>query len=162
MIYVSLRERLESVLEDKGWSAREWARLAGLKEPSHVNTMLRRLRQNPDATFEEETLAKLAAAADVSLDWLQLGRGTKDGSFTKIEPDPVYPSRAIAIAAATLAGWRREAIDTVRGMGGFAKDPGLQVWLGLIESEHVGARLLPPGPGGSGSHGKRRQHRKRG
>lgn len=157
---VTLLERIESVLKDKGWSASEWARRAKLSERSHVNTIIQRLRANPAAKTDGQTLAKLAEAADVSLDWLVLGRGTKDGAFVRIDPDPRYPSRAIAVVAATLAGWRSDAIEKVRAMDGFAADPGVQTWLGLIQAEHEGLRLLPPGP--AEDRRKRRQAPKRG
>jgi len=158
---VSLLERIESVLEETGWSASEWARRAGLPERSHVNTIIRRLRENNAATVDVQTLAKMADSARVSLDWLALGRGTKDGPYVRIDPDTRYPSRAVAIVAATLAGWRGAAIETVQAMNGFATDPGVQVWMGLLQAEHEGTRLLPaPAPAGGGRR-KRVQARKR-
>lgn len=138
MRFVSLLQRMREVMADTGWSAREWARRAGLPEESHVNTIMRRLRakggDDPKA-MDLVTATKLAQAANVSLDWLALGRGTKGGGWSPIQPDPAYPSRAVAVVAARLAGWPRDGIDRVLRMNAFAADPGLEVWMGLLRAE---------------------------
>lgn len=151
---VNLLERLEWVLEEKGWKPGHWARLAGLKERTHVNTIMRRLRDKPESTLDMETAAKLAMAADVSLDWLALGRGSPAGLLIKPESDPRYPTRATAVVGARIFGWNESAVAKVLAVDGFSEDPGLDYWLALLKAEHEGSRKLLPPPSGA-SRGKR-------
>lgn len=143
---VGLAERLEQVLEWKGWSAREWARLAGLAEETHVTQIIRRFRRSPDsATVDASTLAALARAANVSLDWLWFGRGLPTSPGIDLEPDPKYPTRGIAVAAARLYGFRSEAIARVMAEDRFDDDPGLDYWRARLEAENAAATpSLPP------------------
>lgn len=158
---VSLLERLEAVLDEREWSAAEWSRRAGLKEPTHLSTFMGRLRKDPEATIDLLTAARLAAAADVSLDWLALGRGSQSGGFVKVEPDPVYPSRAAAIAGAIIVGYRPEAIARVKQVSHFAADPGVEAWLALLRAENDGAiKMLPSARAVPKKHVSARKRRK--
>lgn len=56
------------------WSAKSLAQAAGLASDAHVGMMLRGTVKKPTA----ETLAAIARAAGVSLDWLATGAGTPD------------------------------------------------------------------------------------
>lgn len=145
MTDVDLLERIEFVLESKNWSAREWAKRAKLSEQSHVSTIMRRLREDPEADVSIKVVGKLADAADVSLDWLALGRGTPSGTFVTVDRDSTYPSRGIAIAGARVFGWSADAVARVKSVDHFPDDPGLDYWVALLKAEHEGAtRLLPP------------------
>ena len=164
---MSLLDRMQFVLDmHPGWSTRDWARAAGLKEESHVATIIGRLRSNPRGTVSTQTLELLAKGGGVSAEWLATGRGTPTGAFVMAnEPDPVYPSRGPAVAGARVFGWDARAIEKVRAMRGFPDDPGFKYWLRLLEAEHEAAiRNLPssappappPLPTGRASHRKRR------
>lgn len=66
-----------------------------------------------------------------------LGRGPAANARPDIPPDPRYPSRALAIAAANLAGIRPDAVETVagyrfKGREGRDIDPGVEYWLGEV------------------------------
>lgn len=144
---VDLLERIEQILHDRNWSAAEWTRRAGLKEKSHLSTLIDRLRKNPKATLDLRTAAALADAAGISLDWLALGRGSQHGIVLLAQNDPVYPSRGIAVTAAKIFGYRPEAISKVLAVKSFPDDPGLDYWLALLKAEHAaGDKLLPAGP----------------
>lgn len=66
-------DRIERVMNERGWSARELARRAGLKPESQLSGILARLRGDPDAV-ELRTLKKIAAGAEVPWEWLLTGR----------------------------------------------------------------------------------------
>lgn len=147
MLPVGLLDRILTVLEDNGWSETEWSRRAGLKEATHVSTLIRRLRGNPNATLDAQTAAKLADAANVSLDWLLLGRGTKGGAYIVAQADARYPTRGVAIAAGWTFGYKPEAIKRVLCVEHFPEDPGLEYWLALLKAENeIAGRLLPAPP----------------
>lgn len=133
VVAMDLLKRLNEVQELAGWSDSEWSRRAGLAERTHVSTLKRRLRENPNAGVDINVLAALADAADVSLDWLALGRGVP-----KIEhySDPTYPGRATAVAAAKIAGFSDSAIEAVVARDVGPKDPGTSFWLDQIMALH--------------------------
>lgn len=76
-VTTTLAERIEWILKTRGISGRELARRAGLREP-HVSVALRRLRENPSADIEAETLRKLAKGGAVSARWLLTDEGKPD------------------------------------------------------------------------------------
>lgn len=136
----SMLARIEQVLTARGWSRREWSRQAGLTEESHLAGIMRRLRAG-DAGMSTTTLAALATAANVSLDWLVFGRG----EMTPGHPppaelyDPEYPSRAVAVAAARVLGYSERVIREVMLIRGFAVDPGVEFWIQQLHSAHARA-----------------------
>lgn len=145
---MSLLDRMQFVLDmHPGWSARDWARAAKLKEESHVGTIMTRLRHNPAGTVSTKTLAALAKGGGVSAEWLATGRGTPTGAYVMLsdgDTDPVYPSRGKAVAGARVFGWDLGAIAKVQEVNSFDSDPGLNYWLRLLEAEHEAAiRNLP-------------------
>jgi hypothetical protein len=142
---VGLAERMEEVLAWKDWSAREWSRRAGLQEETHVTQIIRRFRADPEgASVDAGVLAALARAANVSLDWLWFGRGLPTVSGIDLAPDPKYSTRAIAVAAAKLYGFRSEAVARVMAEDRFAEDPGLDYWRARLEAEN--AAVVPAEP----------------
>jgi hypothetical protein len=155
---------MDQVLEWTGWSGREWARRAKLKEENHVNLIMQRLRDDAKATVDAKTLIALADAADVSLDWFARGIGSPQGH--KIEPDGKYPSRSLALAAARLIGVDRGILDEVRKMADLAADPGAHFWLhqilaraGLPTDANAPSSFPPPASERGGLSKKRRQKR---
>jgi hypothetical protein len=73
----TLLDRIEWILRTKKISARELSIRAGLN-PSHLGTLMHRLRGRPDARVESATLFALAAGGGVNPLWLEQGTGTPD------------------------------------------------------------------------------------
>lgn len=127
----SLLERMEEVLERRKWSAQRWGREAGLSERSHVSGMMRLLRKSGRPfTGDLATWARLAEAADVSLDWLAFGKGNPwDGMHRDLANDE-YPTRARILGFAHLTrAFSDDAVRQVAALSGFARDPGPRFWL---------------------------------
>lgn len=130
----TIADRMRWVLSVKGWTEREWARRAGLKEESNVNKLIRRAESEPGRIpGDANTLASLALAAGVSLDWLSLGRGEAFSSAFVVDDDPKYPTRPGVIAGAHLMGFSRAAIDAVLAYNTPSTDPGVDFWLKLLQ-----------------------------
>lgn len=127
-------ERFRQIMDWTGWSAREWARRAGLREESHVNRLISRLENEPDAAVNVDTLARLADAAKVSLDWLWLGRGLP-GAIVEGSDDPRYVSRGKIISALWLMGYPPEVGESLLTENGFVDDPGVEYWLDRARTE---------------------------
>jgi hypothetical protein len=139
---VGLLERLEEVMSERDWNARQWAIAAKLPAPTHLYTLLRRLKVKPDSTADLATMTALADTAGVTLDWLALGRAPKYALAN--EPDPLYPSRKYAIAAARILGRPETAIATVARVDDLATDPGADYWLERIALAALETRVDPP------------------
>jgi hypothetical protein len=124
------------VMEAKGWSEREWARRAELKEMSNVNKLLKRAEIDPERIpGDANTFAALAKAASVSLDWLALGHGSPvpaDLNVTNIPDDPKYPTRPGVIAAGHMMGFPPTAIAAIATFDAGPVDPGQDFWLQLL------------------------------
>jgi hypothetical protein len=135
---------MEQVLAKKGWSAREWARRAKLREEKHVSSLIDRARKNPERLAGDiNTFAKLAEAAGVSLDWLALGRGAESGG-PLLSDDPKYRSRGTVLVLATMLNFPEDAIAAVREHNGPPTDPGPEYWFRLLELKR--AELREPRP----------------
>lgn len=143
---LTLLERMQFVLDSKGWSGREWARQAGLSEENHVNNLMLRMRKDTEGRLagDIETYAKLAKAAGVSLDWLVLGRGVPVGDALEISDDPKYPSRARVVVVAYWLGFPEPVIRAVLDHDAPSVDPGPDYWLRLLQLKQ--AELAAPGP----------------
>jgi hypothetical protein len=140
----TLADRMEEVLAKKGWSAREWARRANLREEKHVSSLIDRSRKNPERLAGDiNTFAKLADAAGVSLDWLALGRGARSGS-AMLTDDAKYPSRGPVLALATMLNFPEPAINAVREHDEPTTDPGADYWFRLLELKRT--QLREPRP----------------
>ncbi|HKY41353.1 MAG TPA: hypothetical protein VJN18_35715 [Polyangiaceae bacterium] len=136
---------MRSVLKLRGWTEREWARQAELKEESNVNKLMRRLETNPDEfPGDARTLQKLADAAGVTMDWLALGRGAPLAADFVIGDDARFPSRPAVAFAGFLMGFPRSAIDAMLELElvGVGADPGPDYWLQVLLLER--AKLTPP------------------
>lgn len=138
---VGLRERLQDVMDERGWNPAEWAKRAKLKERTHLNTILRRLDADPASGVAVQVLVALADAAGVSLDWLATGRLPK--YIVRTELDQRYPSRSVAIAAARLLGVDERAITLIAAVDDVPVDPGGEYWTQRL---FLAARELPPPP----------------
>jgi hypothetical protein len=125
-------------------NASEWSRKAGLKERTHISRLIARLAADPGASADSGTMAAIADAADVSLDWLLLGRGAFEPPAPT--PDRRYPSREGVLLGARMYGTFPEAsIRFVESINHFDSDPGPTYWLGQLIS-HSAALLAPPTP----------------
>lgn len=138
---VGLRERLQDVMDERGWNPAEWAKRAKLKERTHLNTILRRLDADPASGVAVQVLVALADAAGVSLDWLATGRLPK--YIVRTELDQRYPSRSVAIAAGRLLGVDERAITLIAAVDDVPTDPGGEYWTQRL---FLAARELPPPP----------------
>lgn len=83
----TVADRLESLLEMKGWSQSELSERAGLAR-SHVN----RIIKHPDRPTQTDTLAAIAHAAGVSLVWLSKGQGSPDADDSARSPSTTESS----------------------------------------------------------------------
>ena len=90
--------RIREVLDARRWSERELSARAGLA-PVHVGKILDRGGSRAGG----ETLAKIAKAAGVSLEWLVTGEGPRDLE-TRVEYTDDYPARAPLLAALRSSG----------------------------------------------------------
>lgn len=139
---------MREILRETGWSQREWARRAGISE-THPRLILQRLEADPDKpTVEVWAIVQLADAAGVRLDWLLRGVGPKRADVD-VEQDPLYPSRAAAIAACYALGLPEATIARIRAISGLPADPGERFWIDQAFAARQGAplgpeRLLPP------------------
>jgi len=87
MADTTIADRIRHILERLGWSQRELGRRAGLAE-THVGLILRKFKDEPDASLENKTVRALAQAAGVSPEWLEYGTG--DPGWLE-EPPQVSP-----------------------------------------------------------------------
>lgn len=110
----NLLQRLEILISAAG-NMSKLARSSGMT-PSHVSTIVRRLKANPGAQVENDTLVKLARGGAVSLDWLANGEGQilpdipidnaelsrrirQTAERPELELDDDYPSRKVVTKA---------------------------------------------------------------
>lgn len=139
----TILDRMKWVMKLRGWSEREWARQAKLREETNVNKLLKQLRDKPDELVgDAKTFAKLADAAGVTMDWLALGRGVPLAADFVVGDDARYPSRPAVALAGFLMGFPQGAIDAVLAHELSGPDPGPDYWLQLLLLER--AKLTPP------------------
>lgn len=127
----TLESRIVWLVEHRAeGSQRELSRRAGLS-PNYIGTILTRLRKNPNAQIEKDSLVALAKAGDVSLDWLLNGRGNPERETVL---DVGSPLRLIE-------GWTQSVSDA-RAKGTF-----LPAWVwdraGEIRNAHAPVPLTP-------------------
>lgn len=87
----AIAARMEAVLAQRGWSAREWSRRAGLDE-SRVTLLLDALRCSQGDHFAlhdgwrpaVETCRALASSAGVTVEWLVYGSVAKAAESTAL------------------------------------------------------------------------------
>lgn len=106
---LTLEERILWILEHRGLNQRELSIKAGLSSPSHVGTLLTRLRKNPDREADVGTLRALAKAGGVSYEWLSSGEGSPEprSDLPLLRLDPGWPAaRARAEEEADRLGER--------------------------------------------------------
>lgn len=73
---VDLWQRLETVRQSAGWSGREFARRAGLRNDSHYGTTITRLKNGEGISGDTLTaLAKAASEAGFRTEWVTMGEG---------------------------------------------------------------------------------------
>jgi len=84
---MTLSERLDLVLRERGISDTEWSERARLSD-RYITVQRQRFKQDPSYRLPERGAAKLAAAVKVSVEWLRFGRGTMDGTIEVGETSP--------------------------------------------------------------------------
>ena len=125
-------------MDMRGLNASNWAVAAKVPRAT-VRLAIKQKRES----MESRTLAALASAAHVSLEWLATG------SFGPgIGEDAKYPSRPRALAAAYLVGYSEATIAAVAGLNTPESDPGVDYWMTLLRAKHLEEAkptpLLPP------------------
>lgn len=106
--------RVKALLKERGWSARELGRQAGMVEEHAIKLLGRGL-----STATATNAQKIADALGVRLKWLLTGEGPRDlpASEVRVEYDERYPNRRRALAGLDVAGIElhpraRRAIET--------------------------------------------------
>lgn len=114
--------RIQWILDARKISQRELAKRSGLQGP-HVGLILARLRKNPKASIEHETLLALAKGGEVSPGWLLTGDGepekgatySPEPPSTVLERDPVEPGLWRRLR--DIIGWD-EAVEEAKRLFG--------------------------------------------
>lgn len=97
LVASTLAERLQWILKERGFSQRGLSTQTGLA-PGHVGVLMMRLRRDPNAGVETDTLRRIADGSGVSYEWLATGEGTAPTSPRR----PVEPAARKADDLATL------------------------------------------------------------
>lgn len=130
--------RMRLIMELKGWSEREWCRLAGIKEESNLNKLIKRMSEDPTTiSGDAKTFAKLAKAAGISLDWLLLGVGVPTPESIDFTTDDHYPTRPRVLLGAFIIGFPRAAIDAALVHNEPESDPGWDYWVRFLQVEQA-------------------------
>lgn len=116
-----MRQRLEQVLADKGWSEREWSRNAGLSE-STLRMIRTKLDSGQGLRPSAEVTMKLAEAAGVDHRWL-------------LGDDAALPSGAVALAEWLVGPPKRSQAELASELG--VKQQTVSQWCKGVN---------PPGP----------------
>lgn len=142
---MDLLARLQWILDHRKLGQRELSRRAELDQ-RHLGVIMGRLRKNPDAALEHETIAALARAGGVSLVWLSTGKGAPESSVvSRVEYDDRYANRAAVIEL--LAGDVAPiAVERLRGYAFHGDDPSRAEWTKWLLEEDSRARreAVPP------------------
>lgn len=77
----AISKRLEEIRIQRGWSGREFSQRAGVSDGQY-----QKLKERGAANARSETLAAFAAAAGVSLAWLQTGAGSPSDGVEAVDP----------------------------------------------------------------------------
>lgn len=148
-------DRLEWLIENRaGGTNAELNRMAGLR-PNHLNTILTRLRQNPQARIENNTLEAICRAARVRMEWLSAGDEPRDVDEKIIELPFRYDSlREVLEAPENAARWSDEAIAALKTVAfKYDTDPGpaywteqLDRWTSSLKASHLAPIRREPDP----------------
>lgn len=130
----NFRDRLLWAIKFRDTNQLQLANKAGLS-PAHVNRILKRAEQRPDAQRHSKTVNKLAKALDISLLWLETGDGPRYPYEPYLDPDDPFPNRQVAARAHLLIGTDSRAIhDAFARDWGDTDDPAAKVWFKRIEA----------------------------
>lgn len=140
-------QRLEWLVEHRAKGIqRELARMAKLA-PSHIGTILTRLRKNPDADIEGDTLSAIAEAAEVNETWLASGRLPRDRREPGESSTPRYASLDLVLQAFPDR-WDASAVAAAQSQQLHGDDPGEAWWVQQLDRLEQAIRLasmpLPP------------------
>lgn len=142
-------QRLEWLVKHRaGGNQRELARMANMKHPSHLATIISRLRENPNARIEDDTLVAIANAAGVHAAWLSRGELPRDRSEALVERSSRYASLEDVLKTFP-ARWSLPAVGAARSTQLDAdSDPGEAWWVEQLDrfeqALKLAAMALPP------------------
>lgn len=146
MTAAALARRIEQILKKRDISQRELSRRSGLKE-THVGMILTRLKKNPGADIERETLAAIAKGGETSLTWLAEGIGTIDDPAVTYEPEARYSELERVLTARHVGAevraalWRRAAHT---GAGQTIDEATANAWVDEQIAIHKGKAQVKP------------------
>ena len=100
----AIADRIRSVIEARGTSARAVSLAAGLSHNTVWST-LAKLDANADARVEDRTLDKIAEALKVDPTWLRTGKGEMDGGAQSPAPELSGLDHASAARYQNLPQW---------------------------------------------------------
>lgn len=134
----ALAERIEEMRARTGLTNAKIGEALGMSgETFHV--ALSRLKNGSRKTDPKLDWAlTLSRLFGCSLDWLADGTGDWHGGFPDVPPDPGYPNRRPAVAAARMLQLSEEAVETVRAQAP-AADLTPDQWFQRIYVEHTTA-----------------------
>jgi transcriptional regulator with XRE-family HTH domain len=140
-VNTSLGERVRWLAKRDGISLTKLGKRAGLLS----GAMSRLANDTGPVARSPATLAALADAAGVPLEWLALGRGQPTRASTSVVAGP-YPHRAEAARIAIDGGISEEAVQAVLDEDPrLSEDPSVLWWLHQIEGRAL-LRELSPAP----------------
>lgn len=151
----AIAARIQSILDQTHWSARELSRRAKLPSETHVGLILKR----GGAKAGGEALAKIAAAAGVTERWLLTGEGPREAETT-IDYDDRYANRA-AVIELLARDVHPRAVEALRGYDFHGTDKSRAEWTRwLLEEDSRAKREDSAAPAPTAKPAPKRPRRK--
>lgn len=131
VVMTTVKARIKTILQARGWSQRELAKKAGLSK-NYVQTLMSGHTLRPSS----EKLDKIAKAAGFRYDWVARGVEPKTPYELLEHASEEQTSLERAIIAARAVGMSEDAIHTVQSRDEpHSSDPGPLYWFHQIEAE---------------------------
>lgn len=128
-----IKERIDEVAAELGWSLAEWSRKAGLKSQGHISQIRRGTLKGNSGV---QTFAAIARAAGINEEWLRSGQGPKKGSGAAR-----YPNLQIVVDYWRVRDpnrWSPATIDAGKSMANHAPaDLSIEEWEERLDSLQV-------------------------
>ena len=135
-----LKHREALIKNESQWS------LAAKKTRTRVNTLMRRLEEEPDHKVETETLQALAEAASVSISWFAYGEGSPDSGIMQLVER--YQEMPAVRNMARAQGFDEEFVRTWEAHLDADEDPDADYLWTLMKAayaRHIRKAPKPPG-----------------
>lgn len=113
--------RLETVMQELGWTSAEWCKRAEVAD-SLIPNFRYRVERGMSAGMSVPTIAALSRVAGISFEWLATGSG-------EMRPKPWDPGRQAAIAAAMLLEYEREVIEALEAEPSPSEGGNTEYWV---------------------------------